>query len=88
MGYAYLHHTVDDHSRLAHSEILEDDGKDTAAGTSRRDDDQFGTAAPRRGVGEVTGLFAPRRPNEDIAFDDQEWPSHRPTIVLLPGVGA
>lgn len=62
IGYAHVHHAVDDHSRLAYSEILEDDGKDTAAGTSRRDDDQFGTAAPRRGVGEVTGLFAPRRP--------------------------
>jgi Integrase core domain/leucine-zipper of insertion element IS481 len=36
MGYAYLHHAVDDHSRLAYSEILEDEGKDTAAQFWRR----------------------------------------------------
>lgn len=32
VGYAYLHHAVDDHSRLAYSEILTDERKDTAAG--------------------------------------------------------
>ncbi|TQF74895.1 IS481 family transposase [Rhodococcus spelaei] len=32
MGYAYLHHAVDDHSRLAYSEILCDERKETAAG--------------------------------------------------------
>ena len=31
-GYAYLHHAVDDHSRLAYSEILGDERKETAAG--------------------------------------------------------
>jgi transposase InsO family protein len=31
VGYAFLHHAVDDHSRLAYSEILSDEGKDTAA---------------------------------------------------------
>lgn len=31
MGYAFLHHAVDDHSRLAYSEILDDERKDTAA---------------------------------------------------------
>ena len=31
-GYAYLHHAVDDHSRLAYSEILTDEKKETAAG--------------------------------------------------------
>lgn len=31
-GYAYLHHAVDDHSRLAYSEILTDEMKETAAG--------------------------------------------------------
>ena len=31
-GYAYLHHAVDDHSRLAYSEILGDEKKETAAG--------------------------------------------------------
>lgn len=31
-GYAYLHNAVDDHSRLAYTEILEDEKKDTAAG--------------------------------------------------------
>lgn len=31
-GYSFLHHAVDDHSRLAYSEILGDEKKDTAAG--------------------------------------------------------
>jgi len=31
-GYAYLHNAVDDHSRLAYSEILADERKETAAG--------------------------------------------------------
>ncbi|MCV2396545.1 IS481 family transposase, partial [Actinotalea sp. M2MS4P-6] len=31
-GYAYLHHAVDDHSRVAYSEILADERKETAAG--------------------------------------------------------
>lgn len=30
-GYRYLHHAVDDHSRLAYSEILDDERKETAA---------------------------------------------------------
>jgi transposase InsO family protein len=31
-GYSYLHHAVDDHSRLAYSETLGDERKETAAG--------------------------------------------------------
>ncbi|MFC5501290.1 IS481 family transposase [Lysinimonas soli] len=31
-GYSFLHHAVDDHSRLAYSEILSDERKGTAAG--------------------------------------------------------
>lgn len=31
-GYAYLHHAVDDHTRVAYSEILADERKETAAG--------------------------------------------------------
>lgn len=31
-GYAYLHHAVDDYSRLTYSEILADERKETAAG--------------------------------------------------------
>lgn len=31
-GYQYLHHAVDDHSRLAYSEVLDDERKETAAG--------------------------------------------------------
>jgi transposase InsO family protein len=31
-GYAYLHHAVDDHSRLVYSEILTDERKQTAVG--------------------------------------------------------
>ncbi|WP_426623129.1 IS481 family transposase [Leifsonia sp. McL0607] len=31
-GYAFLHHAIDDHSRLAYSEILNDERKETAAG--------------------------------------------------------
>ncbi|MFV0371047.1 MAG: IS481 family transposase, partial [Azonexus sp.] len=30
-GYRYLHHAVDDHSRVAYSEILDDERKETAA---------------------------------------------------------
>jgi len=30
-GYAYLHNAVDDHSRLAYTEILTDERKETAA---------------------------------------------------------
>ncbi|WP_288337962.1 IS481 family transposase [uncultured Gordonia sp.] len=30
-GYAFLHHAIDDHSRLAYSEILTDERKETAA---------------------------------------------------------
>ena len=32
VGYTYLHHAVDDHSRLAYSESLPDEKKETAAG--------------------------------------------------------
>lgn len=31
VGYAFLHNAIDDHSRLAYSEILEDERKETAA---------------------------------------------------------
>jgi transposase InsO family protein len=31
-GYRFLHHAVDDHSRLAYSEILDDERSQTAAG--------------------------------------------------------
>ncbi|MFC6145343.1 IS481 family transposase [Corynebacterium nasicanis] len=31
-GYSYLHHAVDDHSRVVYSEILDDEKKETAAG--------------------------------------------------------
>jgi transposase InsO family protein len=32
MGYSYLHHAVDDHSRVAYSEEFDDERKETAAG--------------------------------------------------------
>ena len=35
-GYAYLHNAVDDHSRLAYTEILTDEKKDTATGFWKR----------------------------------------------------
>jgi transposase InsO family protein len=35
-GYAYLHHAVDDHTRLVYSEILTDERKETAAAFWRR----------------------------------------------------
>ncbi len=35
-GYVYLHHAVDDHSRLAYSEQLTDERKETAAGFWKR----------------------------------------------------
>jgi transposase InsO family protein len=36
LGYAYVHHAVDDHSRLAYSEILSDEKKETAVAFWRR----------------------------------------------------
>jgi transposase InsO family protein len=36
VGYAFLHHAVDDHSRLAYSEILTDEKKETAVAFWRR----------------------------------------------------
>jgi transposase InsO family protein len=36
LGYAFLHTALDDHSRLAYSELLTDEGKDTAAAFWRR----------------------------------------------------
>jgi transposase InsO family protein len=36
VGYAYLHNAVDDHSRLAYTELLTDERKETAAGFWRR----------------------------------------------------
>ena len=35
-GYAFLHNAVDDHSRLAYTELLDDERKQTAAGFWRR----------------------------------------------------
>lgn len=35
-GYRFLHHAVDDHSRVAYSEILDDERKETAAAFMRR----------------------------------------------------
>jgi transposase InsO family protein len=35
-GYSYVHHAVDDHSRLAYSEILGDERKETASGFFER----------------------------------------------------
>ncbi|MBS7548315.1 IS481 family transposase [Dietzia massiliensis] len=36
MGYWYIHNAVDDHSRLAYTELLEDERKETAAGFCKR----------------------------------------------------
>jgi transposase len=36
VGYAYLHNAVDDHSRLAYTELLHDERRETAAGFWRR----------------------------------------------------
>lgn len=35
-GYAYLHNAIDDHSRLAYTEILDDEKKETASGFWQR----------------------------------------------------
>ncbi len=40
-GYAYLHNAVDDHSRFAYTEILEDEKKETAAGFWDRANEAF-----------------------------------------------
>ena len=34
-GYRYIHHAIDDYSRVVYSEILDDERKDTAAGFFR-----------------------------------------------------
>jgi transposase InsO family protein len=44
MGYAFLHHAVDDYSRLAYSEHLTDERKETAAGFWRRAEAFFAAA--------------------------------------------
>lgn len=36
VGYSYVHNAVDDHSRLAYSEVLPDEGKETAVAFWRR----------------------------------------------------
>jgi transposase InsO family protein len=41
LGYAYLHHAQDDHSRLVYSEILTDETKETAAAFMTRALDHF-----------------------------------------------
>lgn len=43
-GYAFLHHAVDDHSRLAYSEILENERKETAAAFWERANAYFATS--------------------------------------------
>jgi transposase InsO family protein len=43
LGYAFMHHAVDDHSRLAYSEILDDERKETAAGFWARAHEYFTT---------------------------------------------
>jgi transposase InsO family protein len=40
-GYAFLHNAVDDHSRLAYTEILDDEKKETAAGFWERANTYF-----------------------------------------------
>ncbi|WP_327065385.1 IS481 family transposase [Kitasatospora sp. NBC_01302] len=44
VGYSYLHNAVDDHSRLAYSEILADERKDTAAAFWTRANEFFARA--------------------------------------------
>ncbi|GLZ12531.1 hypothetical protein Acsp04_27660 [Actinomadura sp. NBRC 104425] len=44
LGYGYLHNAVDDHSRLAYTEILPDETKKTAAAFWARAQDFFTTA--------------------------------------------
>jgi transposase InsO family protein len=44
LGYGYLHTILDDHSRLAYTEILTDEQKETAAAFLHRAHDWFATA--------------------------------------------
>ena len=44
MGYWYIHNAIDDHSRLAYTELLEDERKETAAGFWKRPDAFFADA--------------------------------------------
>jgi hypothetical protein len=43
-GYSFLHHAVDDHSRLAYSEILDDERKETASAFWERANAFFASA--------------------------------------------
>ena len=58
VGYSYIHTAVDDHSRLAYSEILSDEKKETAAGFWQRAQAFFTFAAAvayRRGLNVLVG---------------------------------
>ena len=46
-GYRYLHHAVDDHSRVAYSELLDDERKETAAAFWRRAEAFFASLGVR-----------------------------------------
>ncbi|MBE1592203.1 transposase InsO family protein [Nonomuraea angiospora] len=47
LGHAFLHTAIDDHSRLAYTEILTDETKDTAGAFLRRATAWFATAGVR-----------------------------------------
>ena len=63
-GYAYLHHVVDDHSRLAYCEILTDERKETAGSTGLHHDNHhrphtgIGGAVPSDRVHNLTGNYS------------------------------
>ena len=45
LGFAYIHSAVDDHSRLAYSEVLADETGATSAAFWRRAEASFGPTA-------------------------------------------
>ena len=86
-GYVYLHHAVDDHSRLAYSEILADERKETAAALlgPARTRSSPSSASPSRAVMTDNGScyrshdFAERARRDGQAPPHPALPTRRPT---------
>ncbi len=70
-GYAFLHSAVDDHSRLAYTEILADEKKETAAGFWERANAYFQACGKSRSTFTAASTCwdsPPLNPKSSIAF--------------------
>jgi transposase InsO family protein len=74
IGYDYVHSAVDDHTRLAYSEILDDEKGDTAAGF----------------LGRAAGFFATHGATVEAVMTDNHWSYTQSHAVrdVLTGLGA